>query len=182
MVKSDGSIWFTDPPFGILGHYEGDRATPELPTNVYRIDGATGQATVVTGDVERPNGLCFSPDESRLYVVASGVAAAGDPGLRRGRGRDAARQRRGSSSTPAPASRTGSAATPTGTCGAGGVAARATTASPSSRPTGAPIGRIDLPERCANVCFGGLARNRLFMAASQSIYACYVNAQGAPGG
>src|SRR5438046_9154733 len=71
VVKSDGSIWFTDPPFGILSNYEGHKATPELPTNVYRVDRA-GRASVVTGDVPRPNGLAFSPDESRLYVVASG--------------------------------------------------------------------------------------------------------------
>ncbi|MGF2075975.1 SMP-30/gluconolactonase/LRE family protein, partial [Enterococcus casseliflavus] len=69
VCKSDGSIWFTDPPFGILGYYEGHKAAPELPTNVYRLDPATGALTVATGDVERPNGLAFSPDESKLYVV-----------------------------------------------------------------------------------------------------------------
>ena len=69
VVKSDDSIWFTDPPFGILGNYEGERSPPELPTNVYRVDGKTGQAAVVAGDINGPNGLCFSPDEMRLYVV-----------------------------------------------------------------------------------------------------------------
>ena len=73
VVKSDDSIWFTDPPFGILSNYEGHTAPVELPTNVYRVDGRTGAATVATGDVPRPNGLCFSPDERRLYVVASGA-------------------------------------------------------------------------------------------------------------
>ena len=73
VVKSDDSIWFTDPPFGILGNYEGHTATPELPTNVYRVDGRTGAATVVTGDINRPNGLAFSPDESKLYVVEAAV-------------------------------------------------------------------------------------------------------------
>src|SRR6186713_3663789 len=68
VVKSDDSVWFTDPPFGILGNYEGHTATPELPTNVYRID-RTGRLTVATGDINRPNGLAFSPDESKLYVV-----------------------------------------------------------------------------------------------------------------
>ena len=62
VVKSDDSIWFTDPPFGILGNYEGERAAPELPTNVYRVDGRTAAATVVTGDINGPNGLCFSSD------------------------------------------------------------------------------------------------------------------------
>src|SRR5690242_1837441 len=71
VVKSDGSVWFTDPPFGILTNYEGHKAPSELPTNVYRVDTA-GRVGVVTGEVPRPNGLAFSPDESRLYVVASG--------------------------------------------------------------------------------------------------------------
>src|SRR5256885_8702483 len=72
VVKSDDSIWFSDPPFGILGNYEGHVATPELPTNVYRID-KSGQLSIATGDVNRPNGLAFSPDESKLYVVEAGV-------------------------------------------------------------------------------------------------------------
>ena len=63
VVKSDGSIWFTDPPFGILGHYEGTRAESELPTNVYRVDGKTGRADRRRRGHQRPNGLCFSPDE-----------------------------------------------------------------------------------------------------------------------
>src|SRR5471032_1245258 len=73
VCKSDGSIWFTDPPFGILGMYEGHIAKPELPTNVYRVDGQTGAITVATGEVNRPNGMCFSPDESKLYVIVAGV-------------------------------------------------------------------------------------------------------------
>src|SRR5690348_13318085 len=73
VVKSDGSIWFTDPPFGILGHYEGHKAEPELPHNVYRVDGETGRVAVATGGIDRPNGLAFSPDESLLYVVECGT-------------------------------------------------------------------------------------------------------------
>src|SRR4051812_15199871 len=69
VVKSDDSIWFTDPPFGILGNYEGSVATPELPTNVYRLDPKTGQATVVAAGDYRPNGIAFSPDESKCYIV-----------------------------------------------------------------------------------------------------------------
>ena len=75
VVKSDDSIWFTDPPFGILGNYEGHVATPELPTNVYRLDPKSGRATVVAGDINRPNGLCFSPDEKKLYIVEAGLEA-----------------------------------------------------------------------------------------------------------
>ena len=82
VVKSDGSIWFTDPPFGILGNYEGHRSEPEIGQNVYRIDGETGDATIVADDVLGPNGLCFSPDEQILYIVESrGHADAQDPGL-----------------------------------------------------------------------------------------------------
>src|SRR5262245_23461705 len=73
VVKSDDSIWFTDPPFGILGNYEGHVATPELPTNVYRFDPKAGRAAVVAGDINRPNGLAFSPDEKKLYIVEAGV-------------------------------------------------------------------------------------------------------------
>jgi sugar lactone lactonase YvrE len=73
VCRSDGSIWFTDPPFGILGNYEGHTAKPELPTNVYRLDPGSSRLEVVAGDIARPNGLCFSPDERRLYVVEAGV-------------------------------------------------------------------------------------------------------------
>jgi gluconolactonase len=88
VVKSDDSVWFTDPPFGVLGNYEGHTAPVELPTNVYRLDPRTGKATVATGDIPRPNGLCFSPDEAgpcgvshaaeiRVFdVVAGGTALA----------------------------------------------------------------------------------------------------------
>jgi len=68
VVKSDGSIWFTDPTFGLLGNYEGYKAEPEIDANVYRIDGTTGKATIVAEGVLGPNGLCFSPDEKILYI------------------------------------------------------------------------------------------------------------------
>src|SRR2546430_8758990 len=71
VVKSDGSIWFTDPTFGLLGYYEGEKNEPELPANVYRVDGRTGAVTVVADDVQGPNGLAFAPDESKLYIVES---------------------------------------------------------------------------------------------------------------
>src|SRR4051794_30877727 len=73
VCKSDGSVWFTDPPFGILGYYEGHVAQPELPTNVYRWDPQTQKLAVVAADLNRPNGLAFSPDESRLYIIESGA-------------------------------------------------------------------------------------------------------------
>src|SRR3954469_18360301 len=80
VVKSDGSIWFTDPPYGILTDYEGNKADSELGANyVFRVDGATGELRVVADDFIRPNGIAFSPDEKRLYVVDS--AGSGDPSL-----------------------------------------------------------------------------------------------------
>ena len=178
VVKSDGSVWFTDPPFGILGGYEGHVATPELPTNVYRVYGATGQATVATGEIPRPNGLCFSPDERRLYVVVSGampreirVFDVAADGRTLGNGRVFVDCGAGIPD--------GMRADTDGNlwCGWGGGEGLDGVA--IFNPEGALIGRILLPERCANLCFGGVKRNRLFMAASQSVYAVYVNAQGA---
>jgi gluconolactonase len=181
VVKSDASIWFTDPPFGILGHYEGHTATPELPTNVYRVDGKTGQATVATGDVNRPNGLCFSPDESRLYIVESGVTPRAirvfdvvDNGTKLANGRVFL-----NAGTGIP---DGMRCDTDGNlwCGFGGGEGQDGVA--IFTPEAKLIGRILLPERCANLCFGGVKRNRLFMAGSQSLYALYVNAQGVAGG
>jgi gluconolactonase len=181
VVKSDGSVWFTDPPFGILGHYEGHQAEPELHPNVYRLDPATGKASIVADDMNAPNGLCFSPDERHLYVVDSRAVpnavirvydVAAD-GTRLGEGRlfyDG-----GAGSHP-----DGFRADVDGNlwCGWGMGAGRDGVLVLS--PIGKPIGRIALPERCANLCFGGVKRNRLFMAASQSLYALYVNTQGVP--
>src|SRR5258707_13305480 len=73
VVKSDDSIWFSDPPFGILGNYEGHVAKPELPTNIYRVDGQTGALTVAIGDAVRPHGLRLSTHESKLYVIVCAV-------------------------------------------------------------------------------------------------------------
>src|SRR5215467_9937029 len=73
VCKSDGSIWFSDPHFGILGNYEGYVAKPELPTNVYRWDPKSQKIAVAAGDVNRPNGLAFSPDESKLYIIEAGA-------------------------------------------------------------------------------------------------------------
>ena len=182
VVKSDNSVWFTDPPFGILGNYEGHVATPELPTNVYRLD-RTGRLTVATGEINRPNGLAFSPDESKLYVVEAAlnprviqVFDVVDNGTRLANKR------------PFVAAEPGG--TPDGFrvdvdgnlwCG-WGMGTAEQDGVKIIDPTGKPIGFIALPERCANVCFGGPKRNRLFMAASHSVYSLYVNTQGVKGG
>jgi gluconolactonase len=182
VVKSDGSVWFTDPPFGILGFYEGAPAAAELPTNVYRLDPATGAAAVVTAAVARPNGLCFSPDERRLYVVESGATP------RRIRvfdvSADGTRLEADSVFVQGEADDTpdGFRCDVDGNLWAGWGLGPGRDGVRIFAPDGTPIGHIHLPERCANLCFGGPARNRLFMAASQSVYALYVNTQGAMGG
>ncbi|UTD25643.1 SMP-30/gluconolactonase/LRE family protein [Bradyrhizobium sp. WD16] len=179
VVKSDDTVWFTDPPFGLLGDYEGNRAPQELPSNLYRFDPATGRTTVVEDSIEGPNGLAFSPDEQILYVVESRSAPrrilAYDvvDGMRLIRRRvliDA-----GPQGTP-----DGFRIDEDGNLWCGwGMGSPELDGVLVHNPAGEPIGRIALPERCANLCFGGRRRNRLFMAASQSIYALYVNTRGA---
>jgi gluconolactonase len=182
VCKSDGSIWFTDPPFGLLGYYEGYKAEPELPGQVYRIDGASGELTVVADDVNGPNGLAFSPDESKLYVVASRAnpreIVVYDV---TGGGRSLANQR--TFIDAGPGSPDGFRVDVDGNLWCGwGMGQEGLDGVWIFNADGTHIGRIDLPERCANLCFGGTYRNRLFMAASTSLYSLYVNTQGAPGG
>ena len=156
----------------------------ELPANVYRLDPATLQATVVIGDMAKPNGLCFSPDEKKLYVVDTGVPQApGDPRtdsrLRRCRRR--APGKRPHSLQICPRVRpTAFAATSTATSGPPPAGSgESYNGVHIFAPDGTLIGKIHLPEICANLCFGGAKRNRLFMAASQSLYSVYVNTEGA---
>jgi gluconolactonase len=181
VVKSDDTVWFSDPSFGIGGHYEGEPAVPELPTQVYRFDPRSGRTRAVIDNLVQPNGLCFSPDERRLYVVESGAQprrihvfdVAADGELSGGRIFHTAAD----------------GGQPDGfRCDVDGNLWAGWGGGPDHdgvlvfAPDGTPIGRIALPERCANVCFGGRHRNRLFMAASQSVYAFFVNTQGARGG
>ena len=181
VVKSDGSIWFSDNGAGIRGNYLGHKATPELPYRVYRIDARSGQTTIAVGDMERPNGLCFSPDENRLYVVdtpggvkTTHVYDVVDDGTKLINGRvffDAS-----------PGYADGIRCDTEGNVWAGFSGGEGEDGAAVFAPDGKLIGRILLPERCANLCFGGVKRNRLVMAASQSIYTLYVEAQGAAGG
>jgi gluconolactonase len=183
VCKSDGSIWFTDPPFGVLGFYEGHVAQAELPTNVYRWDAESGKLAVVAGDVNRPNGLAFSPDESKLYVVESGgapprVIRAYDvvDGTRLSNMRAFITAE--NDGTP-----DGIRVDVDGNLWAGwGMGAEGLDGVAIFSPEGKLIGRIDLPERCANLCFGGKHRNRLFMCGSTSMFSLYVNTQGCAGG
>ena len=174
VCKSDGSVWFTDPTFGITGFYEGAKAEPELPTNVYRWD---GKLTVVAEGINQPNGLAFSPDESILYVVES--RAVPRKILAFDVRKDGLSNRRvlidaGPKGTP-----DGFRVDVDGNLWCGwGMGEAGLDGVHVFNPDGRLIGCIDLPERCANVCFGGLHRNRLFMAATTSLYSLYVNTQG----
>ena len=172
VVHPDGSIWFTDPSFGIRALYEGSLAESETKEAVYRVDGQNGVIDLVTDDVGQPNGLCFSPDYTRLYVADSGQMKMWDV--------DGKRLRNGR--TFATLTQPGGA--PSGADGIrcdtfGNVWAGARPGVQIVAPEGQTIGLIRLPEVCANICFGGRKRNRLFMTASQSLYALYVATTGA---
>jgi gluconolactonase len=182
VCRSDGSIWFSDPPFGILGHYEGHAAKPELPTNLYRLDGKTGKLTVVAGDINRPNGLAFSPDETKLYVIEAGVTprAIHACDVAGGGTRLSGKRKLIDAGEGTP---DGMRVDTDGNLWVGwGMGREGLDGVAVFNPSGKLIGRINLPERCANLCFVGAERNRLFMCATTSIYALYVNTQGARGG
>ncbi len=150
--------------------------------NVYRVDGMTGEMTVVEAEVNRPNGLCFSPDESVLYLVESGTSPRNiyaydvtDGGKRLTNKRKFLDAQAG---TP-----DGMRCDVDGNIWFGwGMGSPELDGVLIYNPDARLIGRILLPERCANLCFGGRHRNRLFMAASKSVYALYVNTQGVAGG
>jgi gluconolactonase len=187
VCANDGAIWFTDPPFGIHGFWEGEVAEPELPFQaVFRIDPATGVLQAMITDLAGPNGLAFSPDGRVLYVVESrakphrliwawDVAEGGRLS-----------NKRLIVDAQGPGAIDGFAVDVKGNlwCGWGsdgspGADLEALDGVRVFDATGGVLGHIHLPERCANVCFGGARRNRLFMASSHSLYALFVNAQGA---
>jgi gluconolactonase len=181
VCKSDGSVWFTDPSFGILGWYEGYKAPAEVPTNVYRID-PSGTLAVVAEGINMPNGLAFSPDESMLYIVESRSVPRAILAYDVVGGKSLAMRRvlidAGPKGTP-----DGFRVDVDGNLWCGwGMGEEGLDGVHVFNPDGRLIGRIDLPERCANLCFGGAHRNRLFMAATTSLYSLYVNTQGVAGG
>jgi len=181
VCHSDGSIWFTDPVFGIAGFYEGEKHSPELQPNVYRVM-SDGNIQVVAEGIDQPNGLAFSPDEKILYVVESRSTPRNILALDVGPNGQLSNQRvlidAGPKGTP-----DGFRVDTDGNLWCGwGMGEDGLDGVHVFNPQGILIGRIDLPERCANVCFGGLHRNRLFMAASTSVYSLYVNTQGCIGG
>jgi gluconolactonase len=182
VVTADGAIWFTDPGYGILGNYEGHLDTLELPPQVYRLDPRSGRATVAATGFGRPNGIALSADERRLYVIDTGVTGASGPSNIRVF--DIAGERLTNDkvfvASFGPSMTDGVRTDVDGNvwCSMGwgdpnedGVRCYA--------PNGELIGKIHLPETCANLCFGGRRKNRLFMTASTSVYAVYVETTGA---
>lgn len=177
VVHPDGSIWFTDPIYGIRGNYEGFKAESETKPAVYRVDPTSGAIDLITDEMTGPNGLCFSPDHRTLYVADTGTG-------REIRAYDvdgkSARNGRRHAQLTLPGSAGTLAAADGIRCDIdGNIWAGARPGVQVIAPDGVAIGAIRLPENCANVCFGGIKRNRLFMTASQSLYAVYVDTQGA---
>ena len=166
VVRSDGSIWFTDPPYGILTDYEGHKSDSEVGGNfVFRVDGKTGEIRVVADDFDRPNGLAFSPDESRLYIVDSAGGTlpkhirvfdvGADGALSGGNVYADCRAGRFDGMRFDDAGRIWSATDDGVDC---------------IDVDGTLIGRIRIPEICSNVVFGGPKRNYLFICATTSLY------------
>jgi len=177
VVKSDGSVWFTDPSYGIIMDYEGDRAESEIGAcHVYRIDSASGEVACVADDYVKPNGLAFSPDESQLYISDTGCTHQPD----------------------GPAHIRKHSVKSDGSLGAGAVIAECnnglfdgfrldldgriwTSAADGVHclsADGQLLGKILIPEFVANVCFGGPKLNRLFICGTTSLYSFYLNVNG----
>jgi gluconolactonase len=178
VVKSDGSVWFTDPTYGILSNYEGFKSEPEQATrNVYRIDPATGEVTVVCDDFGQPNGLAFSPDESKLYIADS--ASSHDTNWPRHirvfdvvDGKTLANGRVFCSTDNG---------LPDGfrVDVDGNIWTSAADGVHCFSPQGTLLGKILVPQTVANVTFGGPRGNRLFITATKSLYAVYTATRGA---
>ncbi len=178
VVRSDGTVWFSDPPYGIQTDYEGGKQESELPASVYRLDPTNGALEVVADDFTGPNGLCFSPDEKRLYITETGLQFAADPeqhirvfdvvgdGSRLANGRVFHKVHPG-------------AADGLRCDEDGNVWASAADGVHCLDPAGTLLGKIKVPSTVSNLCFGGRNRSRLFICASHTLYAIYVNRRGA---
>ena len=182
VVRADGSVWFTDPSYGILSDYEGAPAESEIGAcHVYRIDPLTAVVDRVADDFVQPNGLAFSPDESVLYIADTGASHDADGPRHIRRFQLSADGRRLESSSPA--------ASVFATCSngffdglridrAGRLWCSAGDGVHVVAPDGRLLGKILIPETVANVCFGGPKRNRLYICATSSLYAVYLKVNG----
>jgi len=176
-VKSDGSIWFTDPLYGIQTDYEGGRQTSEQPPALYRFDPASGVITVAAGDFDGPNGLAFSPDEKQLYVAETGDQTTDDP-----------KQYIRVFDVGAEGALTGGAmfhkvepGYADGICADedGNLWSSAADGVHCIDPAGRLLGKVLVPYRVSNLTFGGADRNRLFIGGSHTLYAIFLNRRGA---
>jgi len=179
VVKSDGSIWFTDPTYGIDSDYEGDSAKEEIGGSyVYRIDPSTHEVTAVATDFVKPNGLAFSLDEKRLFIVDTGATHVKD-GPRHIRVANVSADGRSLDKAVLFATCTFGLFDGFRLDTSGNIWTSAGDGVHVYAPDGALIGKIKVPEVVANVCFGGPKRNRLYICGTTSLYSIYVNARGA---
>lgn len=174
IVKSDGSIWFSDPHYGIMTNYEGFQSTQELPCNVYRVDPDTLQIDVMITDMNCPNGLAFSPDEQRLYVADTGRMFSDDPKHIRVYEIEDGKAVRGQcfhtiDNGCADGFRLDSD---------GNIWSSAGDGVHCISPEGTLLGKILVPELVSNLCFGGRSKHQLYITASTSIYRISLNRQG----
>ncbi len=185
----DGSIWFTDPGYGSLGNYEGNKAELELKEAVYRID-PSGNVAMVTDEIYKPNGLCFSPDYKKVFVADTGSSHYPEApknikvwdlaGFKLRNGREFASMKLDLNGETVVGLADGIRCDRDGNIWASaGWVGEGYDGVHIFSPEGQRIGQIVLPEICSNVCFGGPRRNRLFMTASRSLYAVYTEALGA---
>lgn len=177
VVKSDGSIWFTDPTYGIMSDYEGYRAEPEQSArNVFRVDSVTGTITSVCDDFRQPNGLVFSPDETRLYIADS-AASHDATAPRHIRVFDV----QGDRLTGGNAFAEIDVGIPDGirVDDQGRLWSSAGDGVHCFDTDGTRIGKVLIPETVANLCFGGPRRNRMFICATTSLYAVHLCVNGA---
>jgi gluconolactonase len=186
VCQRNGTVWFTDPPFGISGDWEGDAAVAELPHALYRLRSDTGSLEQVLTDVQGPNGLAFSADESILYLVESRAQPHRKVWAYDVSEQGALSNKRLAIDAQGPGALDGIALDVEGNIWCGWGSDGSSHAAPEQldgvrifASDGTAIGHIHLPERCANLCFGGAKNNRLFMASSHSLYAIYTNTRGA---
>jgi gluconolactonase len=177
VVRSDGQIWFTDPLYGILNDYEGGRQVSEQPPAVYRFDPVTGEIAIVAADFEGPNGLAFSPDERRLYVSETGEQTHEEP-RQYIRAFDLSEDGRRLSGGEVLHK------IQPGYCDGlrvdehGNIWSSAADGVHCISPTGERLGKILVPRRVSNLTFGGLMKNRLFIAGADSLFAIFLNVRG----